>query len=45
MFCTAVNPMFIDHYRERDYGVTKPRIAVYKLNWEKYTKTQGIGVF
>ena len=48
---TAVNPMHIDHYREkdddvtkpRDYDVTKPRIAVYKHNW-KYTKTQCIGV-
>ena len=30
MFFTAVNPMFIDHYRERDYDVTEPRIAVYK---------------
>ena len=24
-----VNPKFIDHYREKDYDVTKPRIAVY----------------
>ena len=30
VFFTAVNPMFIDHSRERDYDVTKPRIAVYK---------------
>ena len=28
VFFTAVNPMFIDHHRERDFDVTKPRIAV-----------------
>ena len=33
VFFTAVNPMFIDHYREKDYDVTKPRIAVYKNDW------------
>ena len=27
---TAVNPLFIDHYRKKDHNVTKPRIAVYK---------------
>ena len=32
MFFTAANPMFIDHYRERDHDVTKPRIAVYRNN-------------
>ena len=32
VFFTAVNPIFIDHYRERDYDVTKPRIAVHKNN-------------
>ena len=37
VFFTAVNPVFTDHYRERDYDVTKPRIAVYKHNW-KYNK-------
>ena len=35
---TAVNQMFVDHYRERDYDVTKPRIAVYKHNWENTPK-------
>ena len=34
MFFTVVNPMFSDHYRERDYDVTKRRIAVYKHNWK-----------
>ena len=34
MFFTAVDPMFIDHYRDRDYDVTKPRIAEYKHNWK-----------
>ena len=39
MFFTAVNPMFIDHYRERDYDVTKPRIAVYKHTWKIHQNT------
>ena len=26
--------LFIDHYREGDYAVTKPRIAVHKHNWK-----------
>ena len=34
VFSTAVNPMFIDRCRERDYDVTKPRLAVYKHNWK-----------
>ena len=37
VFFTAVNPMLTDQHRERDYDVTKPRIAVYKHTW-KYTK-------
>ena len=40
---TAVNPMLIDQHRERDYGVTKRRIAVCKHTW-KDIKTQCIGV-
>ena len=28
-----MNPLFIDHYRERDYDIRKPRIAVYRCNW------------
>ena len=39
MFFTAVNPMFIDHHREGDYDVTKPRIAVYKHNWKIHHNT------
>ena len=39
VFFTAVNPTFIDHYRERDYDVTKPKIAVYKLNWKTHQNT------
>ena len=42
VFFTAVNPMFIDHFRERDYDVTKPRIAVYKHKW-KIHQTQCMG--
>ena len=33
MFFTAVHPMFI-HYREQDYDMTQPRIAVYKNIWK-----------
>ena len=32
MFLTAMNPMYIDHYREKDYDVTQARIAVCKNN-------------
>ena len=39
VFFTAVNPMFIDHYRERDYDVTKPRMAVSKHNWNIHQNT------
>ena len=39
MFFTAVNTMFIDHYREKDYEVTKPRIAVYKHKWKIHQNT------
>ena len=39
VFFTSVNPMFIDHCRERDYDVTKPRIAVYKHNWKTHQNT------
>ena len=34
VFLTAVNRMKSDHFRERDYDLTKPRIAVYKNNWK-----------
>ena len=39
VFFAAVNPMFIDHYRERDYDVTKPRIAVYTHTWKTHQNT------
>ena len=34
VFFTAVNPMYIDHYRENDCDMTKPKIAVYKQTWK-----------
>ena len=39
VFFTAVDPMYIDHYRERDYDVTKPSIAVYKQNLKIHQNT------
>ena len=33
-FFAAVIPMYIDHHREKDHDVTKPRIAVYIHNWK-----------
>ena len=36
---TAVNPMYIDHCREKDCDVTKPRIAVYTHNWKVHQNT------
>ena len=39
VFFTAVNPMYIDHCREKDFDVTKPRIAVYKHNWKAHQNT------
>ena len=39
VFFTAVSPMFIDHFRERDYDVTNPRIAVYKNHWKTQQNT------
>ena len=36
VFFTAV---FIDDYQERDYDVTKLRIAVYKYNWTIHQNT------
>ena len=45
VFFTAVNPKLIDHYRKKDYDVTKPRIACsVQTQLEKYTKTQCIVV-
>ena len=42
---TAVNPMFIDHYREKDYDVTQPRIAVYKNNWKVHQNSVLVLIF
>ena len=39
VFITAVNPTFIDHYRERGYDVTQPRIAVSKHNRKVHQHT------
>ena len=39
VFFAAVNPMYIDHYREKDYDVTKPRLAVYKHHWKIHPNT------
>ena len=38
VFFAAVSPMYIDHYREKDYDVTQPRIAESKKmeNTSKY---------
>ena len=33
-FFTAVNPMYIDHYRENDHDVTQSTIAVHKNFWK-----------
>ena len=38
-FSTAVNPMYIDHDREKDYDVTKSRIAVCKNKWKEHQNT------
>ena len=39
VFFSAENPMFIDHYRERDHDVTQPRIAVCKHNCKIHQNT------
>ena len=39
MFITAGNPMFIGNYREQDYDLTQPRIAVYKHNRKAHQNT------
>ena len=43
MSFTAVNPMLIDQHRERDYNVTKPRIAVYKHTWKTHQNMVSCG--
>ena len=37
-FLSAMKPLFVDHHRERDYDVTKPRMVVYKHNWKTHPK-------
>ena len=44
VFFTPVNPMYIDHYRERDHDMTQPRIAVYKHDWKVHQNTQNKGL-
>ena len=39
VFFEAVNPMLVDQHRERDYDVTKPRIAVSKQSWKNSQAT------
>ena len=39
VFFTVVNPMFIDQHRERDYDVTKLRIAVSQHTWKIHQNT------
>ena len=39
VFFAAVNPMFIGNYREQDYDLTQPRIAVYKHDWKVHQNT------
>ena len=39
VFFTAVDPIFIDHHRDKDYDVTQPRIAVHKHNWKIHQNT------
>ena len=39
VFFTAVNPMLNGQHRERDYDVTKPRIAEYKHTWKMHQNT------
>ena len=36
---TTVNPMIVDHQKEVEYDLTKPRTAVCKNKWKIYTKT------
>ena len=44
MFFTAVNPMLIWSHMERDYDVTKSRIAVCKHTWKIHQNTVYCGV-
>ena len=35
----GVNPMCMGHYREQEYDMTQPRIAVYKHDWNVHQNT------
>ena len=39
VFFAVVDPMSAHLHRQRDYDVTKPRIAVYKQNWRIHQNT------
>ena len=39
VFFTAVNHKLAHLHKQRDYDVTKPRIAVYKQNWKLHQNT------
>ena len=40
VFFTGVNPMFMGHYREQEYDMTQPRIAVHKHDWKVHQNTE-----
>ncbi len=39
MFFTAVNPMNIHEHWQKEFDLTKPRIAVYRQKWKLYQNT------
>ena len=39
VFFTGLNPMFMGPYREQEYDMTGPRIAVYKHDWKVHQNT------
>ena len=45
VFFTTVNPMFAHLHKQRDSDVTKPRIAVYKPNFENTSEYSVVGQF
>ena len=40
VFFTVVNPMFVDQYKEVEYDLTNPRIAVNKKHWKIHQHTE-----
>ena len=42
VFFTAVNSLSVHLHRQRDYDVTKPRIAVYEHSWKVHQCTRPI---